>query len=134
MAIDVLDFSIEEDKVNPFAIVLHDPIFDILAYVNGNLRELTLKMSGEVTCPEISSLKDFEFESYRNYLMITEFLLGEQGENVRRNWGLSKDDFRELIFEMYFTLVKEHATCGFFKKALLIFIGIWKFFRGRKLR
>ena len=134
MAIDVLDFNIEEGNVNPFAIVLHDPVFNILAYVNGSLRELTLKMSGEVTCPEISSLNDFEFESYRSYLMITEFLLGEQGENVRRSWGLSKDDFRELIFEMYFTLDEEHSTCGFFKKALLIFIGICKFFRGRKLR
>jgi hypothetical protein len=136
LAISVLDFNkeIEEQDSNPFLLSFHEPIFNILAYVNGKFKELTIKMSGEVECPSVKNLKDFDLESYRNYIIITEFLLGEHGQRIRESWGLSKEDFRELIFELYFALVREHATCNSFKKALLLFIGIWKFFIGRKLR
>ena len=136
MTIQVLDFNKEitvEDN-NPFLQALHEPVFNIMAYVDGKFRELTLKLSGEVKCPIFKGLKDFDSESYRNYLIIADFLLGEHGQRLRESWRLSKEDFRELIFELYFVLVKEHSTCGFFKKAFLIFVGICKFYMGRKLR
>ena len=136
MSIRVLDFNKEitvEDN-NPFLQVLHEPVFNIMAYVDGKFRELTLRMSGEVKCPIFKDLKDFNLESYRNYLIIVDFLLGEFGERLRESWRLSKEDFRELIFELYFCLVKEHATCGIFKKAFFVLIGLWKFYAGRKLR
>ena len=137
MAISVIDFyrKIEEKSDrNPFNLVLQSPTFYILSYVNGKIKELTLKLKGEIDCPIISSLKDFETEGYKNYIIITNFLLGEEGEKVRINWGLSKEDFRELIFELYFTLVKEHAACGIVKKAILMLIGMLKFFIGGKIK
>jgi hypothetical protein len=136
MAIKVLDFNkeIEEQDNNPFLQTLHEPIFNIMVYINGKFKELTIKMSGDVKCPDIKNLKDFDFESYRNYLIITDFLLGEFGERLKGSWGLSKEDFRELIFELYFCLVKEHTTCGILKKVFLVFLGLWKFYVGRKLR
>ena len=136
MSIRVLDFNKEitvEDN-NPFLQVLHEPIFNIMVYVDGKFRELTLKMSGEVKCPDLKTLKDFNLESYRNYLIIVDFLLGEFGERLRESWRLSKEDFRELIFELYFCLIKEHTKCGILKKAFLVLIGLWKFYAGRKLR
>ena len=137
MVINVFDFYRKiEDKSdkNPFSPVLQNPTYYILSEVNGKVRELTLKLKGEVECPIITSLKDFEVEGYKNYTIITNFLLGEEGERVRRSWGLTREDFKELIFELYFALVKEHTTCGIIKKGLLVFLGMWKFFIGRKLK
>ena len=137
MAISVIDFYRKiEDKSdrNPFNLLLQSPTFYILSYVDGKVKELTLRLKGEVECPVITSLKDFETEGYKNYIIITNILLGEEGERVRKSWGLTKEDFRELIFELYFALIREHATCGVFKKALLVLIGMWKFFVGRKLK
>jgi hypothetical protein len=91
-------------------------------------------MAGNIECPSLGFFKDFNIEGYRNYLIIVNFLLGENGERVRIAWGLTKEDFRELIFELYFILIKEHATCGLFKKGMLVLIGLWKFFLGRKLK
>ena len=65
---------------------------------------------------------------------ITDFLLGESREILRQSWGLSKEDFKELFFELYFCLLKKYAKCGIFKKVFLIFVGLWKFFIGRKLK
>ena len=137
MTISVIDFyrKIEnKDDRNPFSPVLQSPTFYILAYVNGKVRELTLKLSGEFECPSLDSFKDFNIESYRNYIIIANFLTGEGGERAKRSWGLSEEDFRELIFELYFILVKEHSTCGWFKRALLVLLGMWKHFVGRKLK
>ena len=123
MSIRVLDFNkeITAEDANPFLQEFHGPVFNIMVYVDGKFRELTLKMSGIVKCPVFKGLKDFDSESYRNYLIIADFLLGEHGQRLRESWRLSKEDFRELIFELYFCLVKEHATCGVWKKAFLIF-------------
>lgn len=135
MTINVIDFyrKVEEKGIkNPFIESLENPIFYILSRVNGKIRELTLKLSGKVECPPLDSFKDFEVDSYRSYLMITDFLLGENGESVRRRWGLSKGDFRELIFKLYFILVREHSTCGSFRKVILLLLGMWKYIMGRK--
>lgn len=138
MTINVIDFYREdngESLQNPFVTLVERPVFSILVDVNGRTKEFVLKLSGAVECPFhiIENLKDFEIESYRNYLIITDFLLGENGEKLRENWGFTKEDFRELIFELYFCLVKEHATCGIFKKAFLVLIGLWKFYMRRRL-
>ena len=76
---------------------------------------------------------DFEVEGYRNFLMITDFLLGENRDIIRKKWGLTKEDFKELIFELYCTLLRRYTTCGIFRRAFLYFIGILKFYMGRKL-
>ena len=136
MALSVIDFYRRVEArgtANPFIEALESPVFYILARVNGKLRELTLKLSGEVKCPSLNSFEDFEVESYRSYMMITDFLLGEHGENVRKRWGLSKGDFRGLIFKLYFALIREHSTCGWFKKVILLLLGVWKFFE-RKVK
>lgn len=137
MTIRVIDFYRRTDKKNgrnPYIQELEDPTFYILSYVNGKVRELTLKLSGKFECPLLDTLRDFDIESYRNYIIIVNFLLGEDGEKVQRSWGITKKDLRELIFELYFTLIRVHATCGWFKKALLIAVGMWKFFMGRKIK
>ena len=136
MAISVIDFyrRVEGRGIgNPFMEALESPVFYILSRVNGKLRELTLKLSGEVKCPSLNSFENFEVESYRSYIIITDFLLGENGENVRRRWGLSKRDFRELIFKLYFALIREHSTCNWMKKVILLSLGVWKFFE-RKVK
>lgn len=137
MIVSVLDFyrkETEEGIGNPFLTTLHEPIFFIVVNLDGKKRELVLKMSGDVECPPVKNVKDFEFESYRNYLIITNFLLSEQGNKIRLHWGLSEEDFREFIFELYFCLVNNYSTCGMFKKAFLVLLGLWKFYAGRKLR
>jgi hypothetical protein len=119
---------------NPFISILKDPTFYILACFDGKIKELALEMAGDIECPTLNGFKDFRIEGYRNYLIITNYLLGENGERVRLAWGLSKEDFRELIFELYFTLVKEHTTCSLFKKGILVFIGLLRFyFRKRQI-
>jgi hypothetical protein len=133
LAINVIDFYRRvKGKENIFTEALESPTFYILSYVNGKMRELTLKLSGKVECPPLNSFKDFDVESYRSYLMITDFLLGENGESVRRRWGLSKGDFRDLVFKLYFTLVREHSTCNLFKKVILLLLGMWKYIMGRE--
>lgn len=137
MTINVIDFYREKDGEglnNPSLLSLQGPIFGILADIDGKRKELVLKLSGSVEYPLTKGLKDFDADSYGNYLIITDFLLGENREILRQNWGLSKEDFRELFFELYVCLLKEHTTCSLFKKALLMFIGFCKFYIGRKLR
>lgn len=131
MTISVVDFNREigkEWEANPFSQVLKNPIFDIIVFINDKLKIFTLKIAGEIDCPLIPAGGDFEPEFYRNYLIIANFLLGEDGEGARKSWGLSKKDFRELIFSLYFALIKEHATCSFLKRAFLYLMGKWKFF------
>ena len=132
MTINVLNFY-SNIKNNENLKVFHSPIFYILVKVNGKLRELTLKLAGEVRCPAIKAQEDFKFEGCRDYIMITDFLLSNNGERVRGSWGLTKEDFRELIFELYFTLVKEHSKCSTFRRACLLLFGVWKFFIGKRL-
>ena len=135
MTIAVLNYyrRTQDKKVNPFLSVLHSPIFYILAKVNGKTRELVIKTSEDIECPRTAALTDFQIEGYRNYLMITDFLLGGNGEIVRRKWGLSKEDFKELIFELYCALLRNYTVCGIFRRACLYLIGMWKFYMGRKL-
>ena len=127
----------EKDKrstSNPFSPLPEKPTFVILAEVEGKKRELILKLSEGIKCIEVDTnkLRDFKTEGYRNYLIITDFLLGENKERVRQSWGLSKEDYRELFFELYFCLLKEYTTCGLFKKAFLAVIGLCKFYLGGK--
>ena len=90
------------------------------------MKELTLKLAGIVKSPNVGT-KDFEAEAYKNYLIISDFLKGDRKENVRESWGLTKEDFRELLFELYFALVERHTNCGSFKRVLLMLIGLCKF-------
>ena len=139
MTINVLNFYIEKDKgstSNPFKPMPENPTFIILAEVEGKKRELALKLSeGVKPIPiDVKKLRDFNLEGYRNYLIITDFLLGENKERLRQSWRLSKEDYRELFFELYFCLLREYATCGLLKKALLLLLGLCKFCIGRKLK
>lgn len=137
MVINVIDFYREKDKENtqnPFMYVLNAPSFGIIADIDWKKKELILRLSGNIACPLANDLKDFEIESYQNYIIITDFLLGENGERVRESWGLSKEDFRELFFELYLCLLKKHSHCSLIKKIFLLAIGLWKFSIGRKLK
>ena len=134
MTIAVIDFYRNiGKKQNIFATSLKDPVFYILSKVNGRMKELTLKLTGDIRFPDFSRLKDFEVEAYRNYYIIVNFLLGEKKDVIRESWGLTKGDYKELIFELYCALLKNHATCGVVKRGFLYVIGIWKFYFGGKL-
>lgn len=134
--VSIIDFyrKVEEgEDSNPFALSLTNPVFCILMRVDGKVREVVLRLSGEVACPLLGSCEDFTAEGYRDYTILTDFLLGEKGEALRKRWGFSEEEFRELIFKLYFTLIREHSTCSFPKKFFLLLVGIWKFIVGRKI-
>ena len=116
---------------NPFSNYLVDPIFYILVSRNGKVKEYTLKLSGRFYYTIPKDLKYFKEEEYRNHKVITDFLLGDNKERIRDSWGLTKAEYRELIYGLYFTLVKNYTTCGWFKKGFLLLIGFLKFKMGR---
>ena len=129
MTISVIDFYRKIEDTNPFIKELKDPTFFILAYVNGKMRELTLKLVGNY--PYIGfSTKDFQPDAYKNYHIILNFIKGERSEAVRKSWGLTTEDFNELKHELGFTLIKSHATCGWFKKVFLMFKALLRSYFG----
>ena len=133
MSVKVIGFYRKKDNRSLFQTILLDPTFYILVRVNGKVRELVLKLSGRYPYHVSSDFSDFEHEAYKNFLVIERALLGDNGENIRVRWGLSVKDFRELTFELYFTLLNNYATCGKVKKFLLLFIGLIKYYTGRRL-
>lgn len=116
---------------NPFPTYLVDPTFYILVSKNNKVKEYTLKLSGRYYYVTSEDLKDFKPEEYKNYTIITNFLLGDNQKRIRDNWGLTKDEYRELIYGLYFLLIKNYSNCGWFKKSFLLFIGFLKFYLGR---
>lgn len=116
---------------NPFATYLLDPIFYILVSKDKKVKEYTLKLSGKFYYTVPNDLKEFKEEEYRNYKIITDFLLGDNKERIRDSWGLTKEEYRGLIFGLYFILVKNCTTCNWFKKGFLLLAGFLKFKMGR---
>lgn len=110
-----------------FITYLIDPTFYILVSRNKKVKEYTLKLSGKYYYVTPGNLRDFKPEEYKNYNIITKFLLGENKDRIRDCWGLTKKEYRELIFGLYFLLVKQYATCGWFKKGFLLLAGFIKY-------
>lgn len=110
---------------------LVDPIFYILVSKDKKVKEYTLKLSGKYYYVTPKNLRDFKAEEYKNFNIITKFLLGENKDRIRDSWGLTKEEYRELIFGLYFLLVKQYATCGWLKKGFLLLAGLIKFKIGR---
>ena len=133
MSVAVLDFY-QRKKNNKFPnkYVYRDPVFYILAKVNGRLKELALKLAGDIKPPSTVGLKDFEEEAYICYTIIVNAFLSDSGEAIRVSWGLSERDFKDLIFDMYCVLVSKYSKCGFIKRFLLYFSGVCKFYFGGK--
>ena len=106
-------------------------IIGILAEVDGKRRELVAGFpNGLKTLADIK-VKDFEKDSFIGYKAILNLIKGEQGGRLRESWRLSDEDFKELPFELYLCLVREHSTCGILKKLFLIMTGLIKFCFGR---
>lgn len=133
MSVKVIGFYRKKDSRNLFQTILLDPTFYILVRRDDKVRELVLKLSGRYPYHVSLDFSDFEHEAYKNFVVIERALLGDNGENIRVRWGLSKKDFRELTFELYFNLLNNYATCGEFRKGLLLLIGLFKYYTGRRI-
>lgn len=129
MTLKVIGFY-KKGKTAP-SVYLIDPIFYILVSKDKKVKEYTLKLSGKYWYVVSKDLRDFKEEEYKNYKIIVDFLLGDNKERIRDSWGLTKEEYRELIYGLYFTLVKNYTTCGWFKKGFLLLIGFLKFKIGR---
>ena len=64
-------------------------------------------------------------------MIISDFLTGDSKDSVRINWGLTNEEYRNLVFELYKLLVNNHSYYGWFKKKLLILLGYLKFNTGK---
>ena len=131
MTFKVLDFYRKAEGINPFVPVLKDPSFCILINRDGKSRELILNLKGEFSYMSCPDLECFEQEAYKNYNIITNFLLGENRENIRLNWGFTNEEYKNLIFELYKILVNSHSYYGWLKKKLLVLLGYLKFNSGK---
>lgn len=129
MALKVIGFY--KKGRNPFTTYLLDPTFYILVSRNNKVKEYTLKLSGRYYYVTPRDLRDFSAEEYKNYNIITNFLLGDNKERIRDSWGLGKKEYKELIHGLYSLLVKDYSTCGWLKRSLLMFKGFIKFKFGR---
>lgn len=132
MALKVIGFYRRTKNKNPFTTALVDPVFYILISRNKKVREFTLKLSGKFSYIIPSDLEHFDSEAYRNYNIITSFLLGENRDRIRENWGITKGEYRDLIFQLYYVLIRNHANYGWFKKGILVFLGKLKYYFGRR--
>ena len=132
MSVTVLDFYQKRRNKFPNKFVTKGPVFYVLAKVNGRLKELALRLAGDIKAPSTAGLKDFEAEAYKCYVIITEVLLSDKKEAVMASWGLSERDYKDLIFDMYCVLVSKYSKCGFIKRFLLYFSGVCKFYFGGK--
>lgn len=131
MQFKILDFYRKKEDANPFAVELKDPTFFILTNKNGRAHELVLNLSGKFPYSFLSGLNGFEEEAFKNFNIITDFLMGENRDRVRLSWGLEEEEFEELIFELYKILVDRHSYYGWFKKKLLVLLGYLKFLSGK---
>lgn len=131
MDFKVLDFYRKINDTNPFVAVLENPIFCILVNKDGKAKELVLELKGEFPYRSYPDLECFEEEAYKNYNIITSFLLGEHREKLQFRWGLDNKEYRDFIFELYKILVNNHSYYGWFKKKLLILLGYLKYNSGK---
>lgn len=134
VSVKVIGFYKRKDNKSLFWTIILDPTFYILAQVNGKVRELVLRLSGRYPYYVSSDFTDFEHEAYKNFVVISKVLLGDNGENIRVKWGLTKKEFKELIWGLFLTLLKNSATCGKFRKFILFVSGILKYYVGGKLK
>ena len=116
---------------NPLPTYLIDPTFYILTRNGKKVKEYTLKLSGRYYYVTPTNLRGFSAEEYKNYTIITNFLLGDNKERIKDSWGLSREEYKELIYGMYSSLIKNHSTYGWFKKSCLLFKEFLKFKIGR---
>ena len=131
MSFKVLDFYRKTESINPFIPTLKDPTFCILINKDGKSRELVLNMKGNFSYIGQSDMDCFEDEAYKNFHIIVEFLSGDNKEFIRERWGLTKEEYNYLVFELYKILVNNHSFYGWFKKKLLIILGYLKFNSGK---
>ena len=129
MTVEVIGFY--KKGRNPFPTYLVNPNFFILTKKDKKVKEYTLKLSGKYYYVTPKDLRDFKAEEYKNYIIITNFLLGDNKERIRDSWGLTKEEYRDLIYGMYFLLVRNYATCNLFKKGFLLLKGFIKYKLGR---
>ena len=133
MTIRVIDFYQRKKNKFPNKFVWRDPVLYVLAKVDGKLKEMALRLAGDIKPPSIINLKDFEAEAYCNFVVITNALLSDMRENIRQSWKLSERDFKDLIFDMYCIMVSRYCTCGFIRRFFLYLAGVWKYyFKGVK--
>ena len=134
MALKVIDFYRKSGRKRTiFMAFLKDPIFYVLVRLNGKIKELTLKLSGEILCPSSPSVPYVDPEAHRNYSVIIDSLTGKNREKIRKDWGLSKREFREIIFQIYCTFIFKHTICSKWERFVLFLIGMWKFYIGKVL-
>mgnify|MGYP003314226984 CR=1 FL=1 len=131
MTFKVLDFYRKVEDVNLFVSTLKDPTFCILVNRDSKSRELVLNLKGDYPYVSYPDLECFEEEAYKNYMIISDFLTGDSKDSVRINWGLTNEEYRNLVFELYKLLVNNHSYYGWFKKKLLILLGYLKFNTGK---
>lgn len=129
MALKVIDFYRKTGrKRSIFMAFLKDPVFYILVRINGKIKELTLKLSGDILCPSVPPLGCVDSEAHRNYMIIIDALTGKNRDRIRRDLGFSKREFREIIFQIYCILIFKHTTCSSLERVVLFLLGLWKFY------
>ena len=132
MSLKVIGFYRRIKNKNPFTTALIDPIFYILVSRNKKVKEFTLKLSGKFSYVTPFDLENFEPEGYKNYNIITDFLLGENRDRIRANWGLTVKEYRDLIFQLYYVLVRSYGKGSWLKKEVLVLLGKLKYYFGRR--
>lgn len=132
MTLKVIGFYRRTKNKNPFTTSLVDPVFYVLVCRNKKVKEFTLKLLGKFSYLTYDTPKGFDVDAYRNYSVITDFLLGKYRDTIRANWGLTRKEYRDLIFQMYFVLVKNHTNISLAKKVFLVLAGFIKYYLGGK--
>lgn len=131
MSLKVIEFYKKSSGTMPFTVLLKDPTFYILVKNNDKIRELELKLSGEFNYLLPDGMRDFKEEAFKDYFIIVSALLGENKELIKKSFRLEDEEYRELIFGLYFVLIRNYSTCNWFKKGLLFLTGFFKFVFGR---
>lgn len=132
MTIKVIDFYRKKEKgENPFISTLVDPTYCILMRKNNVTKEYILNLKGEFPYISYSDLECFDEAFYKDFNIITDFILGDYKEILREKWGFSKEEYASITFELYKALVNNHSFYGWFKRKLLILLGFLKFYSGR---
>lgn len=127
LTLEIIEYK-REGNDGSFVGLLKDPTFCILISEGGKVREVAIKVRGEFPSCSLSETSFYEEEAYRNYKIIKNFIISDEGQGFLDRINIDED---VLVLGLYKALVKHHSYFGWFKKKLLVILEYLKYYSGK---
>ena len=120
MSLEVLNFYTKDKlSTNRYRnILMFGTTFYLLVKIGEDIKEFTLQVPKKYRYERICSYRDFVADKVTEYNVLVDFVKNGK-ELVTEKWGLSEEEYEELIEGLKSILIKDFCTCGALRKWFL---------------